>query len=179
MKKVFAIIAIFLSLQSQAQLKQATLQASGLTCAMCSNAINKALQKLPFASKIESNIKESSFTVTFKQGSAVNFDAMRKAVEGAGFSVAKLEVKAAFNNVKVSNDAHVSMQGQNLHFLAVKDQTLNGERTFQLVDKKFVADKVYKKYAATTTMACVKTGTMAACCSNPKNTDSRIYHITI
>ncbi len=180
MKKLIALCALFVTLQAQAQIKQATLQASGLTCAMCSNAIYKALQKLPFAGKVESNIKESAFTITFKPGAAVSFDAMRKAVEGAGFSVAKLQVKAAFNNVKVRNDAHLTLQGQNLHFLGIKDQTLAGEQTFQLVDKKFVADKTYKKYAASTKMECVKTGVMASCCSKPGATNNnRIYHVTI
>ncbi len=51
---------------------------------------------------------------------------------------------------------------------------------FQLVDKKFVADKVYKKYAAYTKMECVKTGVMQACCSKEnKVTGGRIYHVTI
>ena len=181
MKKILVILlASVITLQVNAQIKQATLQASGLTCAMCSNAINKALQKLPFTEKVQSNIKESSFTIQFKEGQDVDFDGIRKAVEGAGFSVAKLQVKGNFNKVAVNNDSHVSWNGENLHFLNVKQQTLQGEQTFQIVDKKFVADKVYKKYAANTKMECVKTGFMANCCSKDnKGTGTRIYHVTI
>ena len=180
MKKIFVIIASLLLVQAKAQFKQATLQASGLTCAMCSNAIYKALQKLPFAEKVQSNIKESSFTITFKQGQAVDFDAIRKSVEDAGFSMANLKVKANFDGVAVSNDAHLVMNGKNLHFLDVKQQTLKGEQTLQVVDKKFVADKVYKKYAALTKMDCVKSGMMQSCCiKEAKGTGTRIYHVTI
>ncbi len=180
MKKFLVIIASFLAIQANAQIQQATLQASGLTCAMCSNAINKALQKLPFAEKVQSNIKESSFIIQFKQGNKVDFDAIRTAVEGAGFSVAKLQVKGNFDNVKINNDSHVLWNGENLHFLDVKQQTLQGEQTFQIVDRKFVNDKAYKKYAANTKMECVKTGVMQSCCAkDTKSASTRIYHVTI
>lgn len=180
MKKFLAIIAVFIAIHAGAQIEQATLQASGLTCAMCSNSINKALQKLPFAQKVQANIKESSFLIQFKEGSKVDFDAIRNAVEGAGFSVAKLQVKGSFDNVKVNNDTHVLWNGANLHFLDVKQQTLQGEQTFQIVDKKFVNDKSYKKYAANTKMECVKTGVMQNCCAKDnKGASSRIYHVTI
>lgn len=181
MKKLLVIIlASFLTMQVNAQIKQAILQASGLTCAMCSNAINKALQKLPYTEKVQSNIKESSFTVYFKDGEDVDFDGIRKAVEGAGFSVAKLQVKGNFDNVRVNNDTHVKWNGENLHFLNVKQQTLQGEQTLQIVDKKFVAEKVYKKYAANTKMECVKSGFMANCCTKDNNTaGNRIYHVTL
>jgi len=180
MKKLLLILITFITLQASAQVEQVTLQASGLTCAMCSNSIYKALQKLPFAERVQSNIKESSFTINFKKNAAIDFDGLRKAVEGAGFSVAKMQVKANFNGIKVNNDSHVAINGKNLHFLNVKPQTLSGEQTFQIVDKNFVADKVYRKYAANTTMECVKTGFMQNCCSKDnKEAGSRIYHVTI
>lgn len=180
MKKLIIIAIVLASMQANAQYKQATLQASGLTCAMCSNAIYKALEKLPFAGTIKSNIKESTFNITFKEGANVDFDAIKKAVEGAGFSVANLKVKANFDNVSVSNDSHISLGGSNLHFLNVKKQVLNGDQMIQVVDKKFVSDKVYKKHAASTKMECVKTGVMENCCS-VKGTaaGNRIYHVTI
>ncbi|MDB5193682.1 MAG: heavy-metal-associated protein [Segetibacter sp.] len=180
MKKLFVIIASLLVIQAQAQYKQAKLQASGLTCSMCSNAIYKSLKKLPFAGKISTNIKESTFTIDFKDGHNVSFDAMKKAVEDAGFSVSNLNVTAKFDNVNVSHDAHIALGGQSLHFLNIKNQILTGDKTFQVVDKKFVNDKVYKKYAAATKMECVKTGVMQSCCTKNASTGSnRIYHVTI
>lgn len=179
MKKLLVIIASLIAINASAGFKEATLQASGLTCAMCSNAINKALQKLPFVAKVQSNIKESSFVISLKP-TGVDFDAIRKAVEGAGFSVANLKVKANFTGEQVANDTHLTMNGKNLHFLNVKSQTLQGDQTFQLVDRNFVSDKVYKKYAAATKMECVKTGVMANCCSKDnKAGENRIYHVTI
>jgi len=181
MKKILIIIlAALVSFQVQAQFTSAKLLASGLTCAMCSKAIYKALEKLPFAEKVQSNIKESSFTITFKKDSKVSFDEIRTAVEGAGFSVANLKVTGNFNDVVIKNDTHIVMDGENFHFVGVKPQVLNGAFTVQLVDKKFIADKVYNKYAAMTKMECINTGTMKSCCSKEASVEGvRIYHVTI
>ncbi|HEX8332258.1 MAG TPA: heavy metal-associated domain-containing protein [Segetibacter sp.] len=180
MKKILIIISSLLVMQANAQFKEATLVASGLTCAMCSNAIYKSLQKLPFAGQIKSNIKESSFTISFKENTIADFDAIKKAVEAAGFSVANLKVKANFDDSKINNDTHLDMQGKTLHFLNVKSQTLKGEHTFKVVDKKFTSDKEYKKYAASTKMECVKSGTMESCCNKAGSEEGkRIYHVTI
>jgi copper chaperone CopZ len=180
MKKTLIIIFSLMVMQLNAQFKEATLIASGLTCAMCSNSIYKSLQKLPFAGNITSNIKASSFTISFKENTVADFDAIKRAVESAGFSVATLKVKANFSDTKINNDTHLEMQGKTLHFLNVKSQTLKGDQTFQVVDKKFVSDKEYKKYASSTKMECVKTGKMESCCTKETTgVDKRIYHVTI
>lgn len=180
MKKLIIIIACALLVNSaSAQIEQVTLQASGLTCSMCSKAIFKALQKLPFADSLSSNIENSTYTLNFKSDAAVDFDAIQKAVENAGFSVSKMEVKANFSSVSVHNDAHIVLSGKALHFLDVKQQTLTGEHTFQIVDKNFVSAKTFKKFAAATQMECVKTGIMKPCCHNSGALGTRIYHVTV
>ena len=175
------MLCCFAMLQSQAQIKQAKLQASGLTCSMCSKSIYKALQNLPFADNIQSNIKESTFTIDIKEGMAFEVDEIKKAVEDAGFSVANLQLQVNFNNASVMNDTHLEVGGLTFHFLDIKQQTLSGQKTIKVVDKDFVTDKVYKKYAATTKMTCVKTGIMESCCKKDKEAKAgtRIYHVTI
>jgi copper chaperone CopZ len=180
MKRVLVIIFSLLVIQAEAQFKEATLVASGLTCAMCSNAIYKSLEKLPFAGTITSNIKESSYNIVFKENTIADFDAIKKAVEGAGFSVSTLKVKANFDGSKIENDTHLNVQGKTLHFLNVKSQTLSGEHIFKLVDKKFISDKDFKKYASSTKMECIKSGTMQSCCNSVADeVEKRIYHVTI
>jgi copper chaperone CopZ len=180
MKKFLIAILSLLVIEVNAQFKEATLVASGLTCAMCSNAIYKSLQKLPFAGKINSNIKASSYQIVFREDAVADFDAIKKAVESAGFSVAHLTVKARFEEAKISNDTHLDVEGKTLHFLNVKTQTLNGEYIFRIVDKKFLSDKEFKNYAASTKMECIKTGTMESCCKTDSSKEgNRIYHVTI
>ena len=181
MKQLILSAAILLSaLVSNAQLKRATLQASGLTCSLCSKSISKALQSLSFVDKVDVNIKESSFVIAFKNGEEADADLIRKKVEGAGFSVAKLQLTGDFNNVAVKNDAHVKLGTKIYHFMAVKEQVLTGEQTLTLVDKNFVSAKDFKKYSALTKMECYKTGVAGNCCSKESaDAHARIYHVTL
>src|SRR5215510_9623680 len=102
MKKFFFSILITVSaLLSQAQFTKATLQASGLTCSMCSKAVKVALEKVPFVQEVKVNIKTQEYTIAFKENSKADFDELKKAVEDAGFSVASLKVTGNFSNLNV------------------------------------------------------------------------------
>lgn len=180
MKKIFLLLLLFVAARSQAQFSSANLQAAGLTCAMCSKAINTSLEKLPFIQSVEADIKTSTFKIMFKKEADTDIDALRKAVEDAGFSVAKLKLTGTFNDVKVSNDAHVKLDGKTFHFLNVGNQTLSGEKTLQIADKNFVSAKEFKKYSAATKMTCVQTGVAGSCCSKEGiAANTRIYHVTM
>jgi copper chaperone CopZ len=170
MKKIFFLLAVLFSIQANAQVTKATLQASGLTCAMCSKAVYKALAAVPFVAKVESNIEASTYDLVFKPDSKPDFDALSKAVTNAGFSVSMLKVTLKFNNEKVQNNTHVTLNNQVYHFLDVTPQTLQGEKTLSLIDKNFVTAKAYKKYDKMTTMACYQDGKMDG---------QRIYHVTM
>ena len=180
MKYILFACALLYTISTQAQFKQAYLQASGLTCSMCSKAIYKALSAVPFVEKVDSDIKNSAYNIAFKNNMSVDFDALKNAVTGAGFSVAKLTVTANFDNVKVQNDAHVVIQGKTLHFLNVPNQTLNGNKTLTVVDKNFATAKEYKKFGQYTAMKCYQTGTMESCCAKKDGAiGTRVYHVTI
>jgi len=66
------------------------MQASGLTCSMCSNAINKSVKSIDFVEKVMANIQTSTFEITFKPGSTIDFDLLKKKVEDAGFFCIKI-----------------------------------------------------------------------------------------
>lgn len=181
MKKGLCLVIIsLLAVRMQAQFSKADLQATGLTCAMCSNAINKALQKVPFVESVKSDIKNSSFAIVFKKDAPVDIDALKNAVEDAGFSVGSLKLTGNFNEVKIAADQHVKIGNENFHFLNVKGQVLNGEQSITVIDKNFVTEKQFKKYSSATKMSCMQTGKAASCCVKdgiPAGT--RIYHVTI
>jgi copper chaperone CopZ len=100
MKTFFVVIATIISLTASAQVSKVTIQASGLTCSMCSNSINKSLKTIDFVENIVPNIKTSSFEITFKNGSNVDFDRLKKKVEDAGFTVASFVATVHFNNAR-------------------------------------------------------------------------------
>lgn len=167
---IFLMILVFCSIGSQAQVKNVTIQASGLTCSMCSNSIFKALKTLDFVEKVDANIKTSSFEITFKPDAAVDFDKLKAKVEGAGFFVANFSVTYSFNNLAISNDKHVIVGNSVFHFLNVKDGILSGDKKLRLVDKGFVSAKEFKKNSSLTKMACYKSG---------EENQKRIFHVTI
>lgn len=165
---------------SFAQFRTASLQATGLTCAMCSNAINKALQDVPFIESVKSDIKNSRFQIAFRHDADVNIDAIRSAVEDAGFSVGSLQLTGQFNSIAVANDKHVSVGNTVFHFLEVKNQTLNGEQTITVLDKNFVTAKKFKKVTGSTKMECLQSGRAASCCEKEGvPAGARVYHVTI
>jgi len=179
MKKIIIIVLLLWGTVAEAQIKSATLTASGLTCSMCSKSIYKSLIKVTSVAQVDANVEKSSFAITFKEGVRVSFDDIKKAVQDAGFSVASLQALVAFHNEQITNDTHAVIDGTTFHFINVTPQTLNGEKTVTVVDKNFLPAKDYKKYSTYTKMKCFATGMKEDCC--PKNTGSsnRVYHVTI
>jgi copper chaperone CopZ len=181
MKKLLIVaITALLTVQARAQLSKATLQATGLTCAMCSNAINKALQKVSFVESVRSDIKNSAFNLVFKQGETVDIDALKMAVEDAGFSIGSLKLTGTFKDVKIEKDEHVKLGHINLHFLNGDSRVLNGEQVITVVDKNYVTSKQFKKLSSSSKMICVLDGKAASCCMKEGMAEGeRVYHVTI
>ncbi|GAB4092420.1 heavy-metal-associated domain-containing protein [Flaviaesturariibacter terrae] len=179
MKTIYVfLLALLLGSAASAQVRRVSLQASGLTCSMCSRAVKNALEKVPFVDKVQVDIKNQQYNLTFKEGQNVDFDALSAAVEDAGFAIASLKVTAQLPAAAtLQKDEHLQIGPQTFHFLNADGQPLSGEVTFQLVDKSFVSAKEFKKWTAKSSMPCVKTGRMAACCS--KGSATRIYHAII
>lgn len=170
MKKIFLLAACFVALAAQAQIKSATLEASGLTCAMCSKAVYNALSAVPFVEKVSPDIERSTYELQFRSGSDIDPDLLSKAVSDAGFSVSMLKVRLAFSGQKVANDTHLVLGDRQFHFLNVEPQILNGTKTLTLLDKNFVSAKQFKKFSKLTAMNCFESGKMDG---------RRIFHVTI
>jgi copper chaperone CopZ len=144
MKKIFVLLAIAFSISAGAQVTKVSLQASGLTCSMCSNSINKALQKLDFIDKIDADIKTYTFEITFKRNSHIDFDMIKRKVEGAGFSVSGFVVTMILDKVLAKENQPVTIEDKTFLFLNKEQQLLDGEIQIRLLDKGFVSPKEYK-----------------------------------
>lgn len=151
MKTFFFLIGIILSLATTAQVTKVSIQASGLTCSMCSNSINKSLKTIGFVEDVKPNIKTSTFDVTFKPNTKVDFDLLKKKVEDAGFTIANFVAAVNFNNVQVKGNQPVKVGDKTFYIVNAKDQALNGTKQLRVVDKGFVSNKEYKKNTLTGT----------------------------
>lgn len=171
MKKLILFLVMACSFAGKAQFIKAELQASGLTCSMCSFATQKQLKTLSFIDSIGTDLNNTTFILYFKKDSPIDLDRIKKKVEDAGFFVASLKVTYHFDNLQIENDFHFDYQSNLYHFMNVKPQTLSGNRLLRVIDKGFVTDKEYKKYSKETTLPCYKTGKMPEV--------NRVYHVTL
>jgi len=142
------ILLCWLALNASAQFTNASLEASGVTCSLCSKAIQKALEKVVFVQQVSVDVKMQLYNLTFKKNSTVHFDEIQKAVEDAGFSVASLKVTGDFAKLQLPKDENIRIGDQTFYFLNGNGQVLDGEKTFTLVDKNFLTPKAFKKYSA-------------------------------
>ena len=170
MKQLLIFSAIFFSLTAGAQVRKVNLQASGLTCSMCSNAIHKALRSLDFVEKVDANIKNSSFDISFKSDSNIDLDKLRAKVEDAGFAVASFLVTVNFNSIRMLDDNCMFFGSTAFRFINADGKLLSGEKTIRVLDKGFLPAKEFKKNGNLTNGDCYK---------RIGEKDARIYHVTI
>lgn len=180
MKQAFIFVCIVLiSIQSNAQFSKANLIAGGLTCSMCSKSIHKALSKVSFVEKVITDIKTTSYNIQFKD-TVINPDALRKAVEDAGFTVLSLVLSAKLENVNIKHDTHIILQHKVFHFLQTEAGLINDTVQLRILDKNFVSDKEHKTLQASTTLPCYETGKMSSCCpADEMKAGDRVFHVTI
>jgi copper chaperone CopZ len=181
MRKIISLlmVTLIINISVLAQVNKVIIQASGLTCSMCSNAINKSLSTITFVSQIKSNIKDSEFEIFIKPNATVDFALIKKKVEDAGFFVARMEALMVFQEASVAPDTHLEIQGVQFHFLSVKPQTLNGETKIRFLDKGYLTAKEFKKNASLTKLNCFKTGKSDVCCEGKHNLGMPLYHVTL
>lgn len=137
MKLLFIIVALIISMAARSQVTKVSLQASGLTCSMCSNAINKALKSLDFVQTVEADIKTYTFQISFKPNSRVDFDKIRKKVEGAGFFVSEFVAYVNFERVQIADNQPVTVFNNTFVFVNPKAQELYGINKLKIVNKGF------------------------------------------
>ena len=146
--KTFFLLAFFVLSAFITQAQQVTrvsMQASGLTCSMCSNAINKSLKTVDFVEKVTPDIETSTFEITFKSGSKVDFDLLKKKVEDAGFFVSKFVASVDFNNTTIRAGQPVIVGDKTFQFVNAKEGMLNGTKPVRILNKGFVSTKEFKK----------------------------------
>ena len=64
---MIASMVLMFSIKSNAQIIKAEIRATGLTCSMCSNAINKQLKSMTEVVNVETDLNTNTFTVTLKK----------------------------------------------------------------------------------------------------------------
>ncbi|MDB5087125.1 MAG: hypothetical protein JWR09_1119 [Mucilaginibacter sp.] len=163
--KIFMILLVLTTGIAKAQFTKAELQVSGLTCALCAKATEKALKTLPFIGEIKTDLIRNTYLLTFKSGEQVNFDLISKKVQDAGFFVNSLKATFDFANVKVA-DNHFSYGGDTFQVMNGTSKEPEGQVAVTIVDKGFAPKSVSKKY-------------LGQIADVNKSTSGRLYHVAI
>lgn len=134
----FTIAAIFFVSIANAQISKAEIRATGLTCSMCSNAINKQLKSMPEVVNVETDLNTNTFTITLKEDNNLTPKIFKDKVEKAGFFVGTLFITANADAISGANYIKVNTV-----------DAKSNEIRFQVLDKGFVTQKEFKKLTKT------------------------------
>lgn len=138
LKTVISLLLILGSSYTNAQITKAEIRATGLTCSMCSNAINKQLKSLPEMVNLETDLNTNTFTVTLKDDNTLSPKVFKDKVEKAGFFVGSLIVTTKSETIKQAGYVVVN-----------NASNTNSEVQIQILDKGYVTDKEFKKLSKT------------------------------
>ena len=127
-------MVLMFSITSNAQIVKAEIRATGLTCSMCSNAINKQLKSMPEVADVATDLNTNTFSVTLKEGNDLNPKVFKDKVEKAGFFIGSLVVTAKSDTI--TKNSYVLVNGKKNNASEVQ---------FQVVDKGYVTEKEFKK----------------------------------
>ncbi|MGV9004327.1 heavy-metal-associated domain-containing protein [Flavobacterium sp.] len=131
---LLASIAILTSTKANSQIIKAEIRATGLTCSMCSNAINKQLKTLPELVNVDTDLNTNTFVVTLKPDNNLTPKAFKDKVEKAGFFIGSLVLTTKPETIK--EVGYIQLNKSSSAFNNVE---------FQILDKGYVTEKEFKK----------------------------------
>lgn len=144
MKKTRLVILFFLcAIITNAQITKVEIMATGLTCSMCSNAINKQLKTIDEVENVDIDLNKNLFIVRLKNNNTLSPKTFKDKVEKAGFFVGSMVLFINFRNQTVEDNKQIDKY----IFIDTKAQILNGVAKVRVLDKGYVTTKEHKKLA--------------------------------
>ena len=144
-----ACLVLMTSVQSYSQITKAEIMATGLTCSMCSNAINKQLKATVGVDSVSTDLNTNTFTVYFKKDSKIMPRVLKEGVEKAGFFIGSLVITMPSENLKVDGNKTILVNGSTFVLLNEELKNSNGETKLKIYDKGYVTQKEHKKLLKT------------------------------
>jgi copper chaperone CopZ len=142
---IIALMVMCTLVKMNAQVKKAEIVATGLTCSMCSNAINKQLKSLAEVDSVTVDLNTNTFVVYVKKDAVVSPRTLKERIEKAGFFVGAMTVSMNFENTVIPEDKRLELDGMTLVILESKSEVLNGTVQVKIMDKGYVTQKEHKK----------------------------------
>lgn len=141
-----AVLFVLAVVQGNAQISKAEIVATGLTCSMCSNAINKQLKSMPEVESVSTDLNTNTFTVQLKANNTLTPKALKNSIEKTGFFIGSLVLTVDLDAVNGQENEKAQNQSGTYVFVA-KGKKPAGSLQIQVLNEGFVTKKEFKKSA--------------------------------
>ena len=116
MKQLITISALLFMLifsaQTNAQIKELLVGVDGFTCSLCAKGVEGQFKALDYVSSVETDLKNTTFTIRFKNNMTVNLKEIMEAVSDGGFTVRDILVEGN-GVIKIVEDGIYSIKTEN------------------------------------------------------------------
>lgn len=146
-KLLLVFVMLFGIMNSYSQISKAEIIATGLTCSMCSNAINKQLKAMPEVEKVIIDLNANTFMVSLKKNNVITPQVLRASIEKAGFFVGSMVLTMDVDNAQVKDNGSFKNASGTYVIVDAKDKTTNGTLRLKVLNSGFVTKKEYKQSA--------------------------------
>ncbi|MFL9830429.1 heavy metal-associated domain-containing protein [Flavobacterium sp. ST-87] len=146
--KRFIVLMLLIGMTSSyAQISKAEITATGLTCSMCSNAINKQLKAMPEVEKVMIDLNSNTFVVNFKKNSLITPQDLKHNIEKTGFFVGSMILTMNAENVKPKDNSSFKNETGTYVFVNPVTKPEGDKLRLKILNSGFVTKKEYKKTA--------------------------------
>lgn len=144
---LIAVFVLIASTKSYSQISKAEIIATGLTCSMCSNAINKQLKSMADVTSVATDLNTNTFTVTLKENNTLTPNILKESIEKTGFFIGSMVLTIDVGNVQISENQKVEKQSGTYVFVNNSAKAVSGPIKVQVLNDGFVTKKEFKKSA--------------------------------
>ncbi|RVT78597.1 heavy-metal-associated domain-containing protein [Flavobacterium sufflavum] len=146
-KRLIVLVMLLGMINSYAQISKAEIIATGLTCSMCSNAINKQLKAMPEVEKVMIDLNNNTFVVNIKKNSVITPQQLKANIEKTGFFVGSMILTMDVDNLQQKDNTSFKNESGTYVFVDAKEKAANGTLRLKVLNSGFVTKKEYKQSA--------------------------------
>ena len=132
---VITLLLIVFNLSTYAQITKAEIIATGLTCSMCSNAINKQLKSMAEVESVDTDLNTNTFTVVLKKDSSLTANELKNSIEKTGFFIGSMVLTMELGDIKIEDNLKVEKDHGTYVFVDTKARTVNGAVKVKVLKK--------------------------------------------
>lgn len=144
-KRFMALVMLLGITSSYAQISKAEIIATGLTCSMCSNAINKQLKAMPEVEKVMIDLNNNTFVVNLKNNSLVTPQMLKSNIEKTGFFVGSMILTMDANKVEPKDNSSFKNASGTYVFVNPDEKVTSEKLRLKVLNSGFVTKKEYKQ----------------------------------